>query len=151
MHLSELKTLHISQLLQMATELEIDNAQRMRKQELMFAILKKRAKQGEQKQTDFINCVAWRQNAEFITKYFQKGSMIAVQGSIQVRSYDDRNGVRRTATEIVVSSVSFCGSKAESGSQGTRSAAPQQSPAAYQAGSNEDFSSELPLDDELPF
>ena len=48
MHLSELKTLHISQLLQMATELEIDNAQRMRKQELMFAILKKRAKQGEQ-------------------------------------------------------------------------------------------------------
>lgn len=109
------------------------------------------AKQGEQKQTDFINCVAWRQNAEFITKYFQKGSMIAVQGSIQVRSYDDRNGVRRTATEIVVSSVSFCGSKAESGSQGTRSAAPQQSPAAYQAGSNEDFSSELPLDDELPF
>ena len=109
------------------------------------------AKQGEQKQTDFINCVAWRQNAEFITKYFQKGSMIAVQGSIQVRSYDDRNGVRRTATEIVVSSVSFCGSKAESGSQGTRSAAPQQPPAAYQAGSNEDFSSELPLDDELPF
>lgn len=109
------------------------------------------AKQGEQKQTDFINCVAWRQNAEFITKYFQKGSMIAVQGSIQVRSYDDRNGVRRTATEIVVSSVSFCGSKAESGSQGTRSAAPQQSSAAYQAGSNEDFSSELPLDDELPF
>ncbi len=109
------------------------------------------AKQGEQKQTDFINCVAWRQNAEFITKYFQKGSMIAVQGSIQVRSYDDRNGVRRTATEIVVSSVSFCGSKAESGSQGTRSAAPQQSPAAYQSGSNEDFSSELPLDDELPF
>lgn len=109
------------------------------------------AKQGEQKQTDFINCVAWRQNAEFITKYFQKGSMIAVQGSIQVRSYDDRNGVRRTATEIVVSSVSFCGSKAESGSQGTRSAAPQQAPAAYQSGSNEDFSSELPLDDELPF
>ena len=48
MHLSELKTLHISQLLDMATELEIDNAQRMRKQELMFAILKKRAKQGEQ-------------------------------------------------------------------------------------------------------
>ena len=48
MHLSELKTLHISQLLDMATELEIDNAQRMRKQELMFASLKKRAKQGEQ-------------------------------------------------------------------------------------------------------
>ena len=48
MHLSELKTLHISQLLDMASELEIDNAQRMRKQELMFAILKKRAKAGEQ-------------------------------------------------------------------------------------------------------
>ncbi len=109
------------------------------------------AKQGEQRQTDFINCVAWRSTAEFICRYFQKGSMIAVQGSIQVRSYEDRNGNRRTATEIIVDSASFCGSKAETGTQGSRNAAPQPAPAAFQNGSAEDFSTELPLDDELPF
>lgn len=65
-------------------------------------------------QTDFINVVAWRQTAEFVTRYFHKGSMIAVQGSIQTRKYQDRNGNSRTAFEIVAYQVSFCGSKSES-------------------------------------
>ena len=68
-------------------------------------------RQGEERQTDFINVVAWRQTADFITRYFHKGSMIAVQGSIQTRNYEDKNGNKRTAVEIVADSVSFCGSK----------------------------------------
>ena len=72
-------------------------------------------KAGEERQADFIDVVAWRQTAEFVTRYFRKGSMIAVQGSIQTRNYEDKNGNKRTAVEIVADNVSFCGSKAESG------------------------------------
>ena len=64
---------------------------------------------GEQRQADFINVVAWRQTADFVTRYFHKGSMIAVHGSIQTRNYEDRQGNKRTAFEIVASDVSFCG------------------------------------------
>ena len=76
--------------------------------------------------------------------------MIAVQGSIQIRTYDDRNGNRRYATEIVANNVSFCGSKAETGTQGARPAA-QEDPASFRTGGAADFADELPLDDELPF
>ncbi len=72
-------------------------------------------RQGEERQTDFINVVAWRQTAEFVSRYFKKGSMIAVQGSIQTRNYEDKNGNKRTAVEVIADKVSFCGSKAESG------------------------------------
>lgn len=78
------------------------------------------AKEGEERQADFINVVAWRQTAEFVTRYFHKGSMIAVQGSIQTRNYEDKNGNKRTAVEIVANTVSFCGSKAESAGQTTQ-------------------------------
>lgn len=70
-------------------------------------------KQGEEKQADFIDIVAWRQTADFVCRYFKKGSMIAVQGSIQTRNYEDKNGSKRTAVEIVADNVSFCGSKGE--------------------------------------
>lgn len=63
--------------------------------------------------TDWIDIVAWRQTAEFICKYFQNGSMIAVEGSIQTRNYEDRNGNRRTAVEVVADQVHFAESKAE--------------------------------------
>ena len=75
---------------------------------------------GEDRQTDFINVVAWRQSAEFVSRYFHKGSMIAVQGSIQTRNYEDKNGNKRTAVEIVADRVSFCGSKSESNTGSTR-------------------------------
>lgn len=71
-------------------------------------------RQGEERQTDFINCVAWRQTAVFINKYFSKGQMIALTGSLQTRNYEDKTGAKRTATEVVVDSASFCGSKSES-------------------------------------
>lgn len=61
------------------------------------------------KAADFIDIVAWRQTAEFVTRYFHKGSMIAVQGSIQTRNYEDKNGNKRTAFEVVANNVSFCG------------------------------------------
>lgn len=66
---------------------------------------------GEEQQTDFINIVAWRQTAEFITKYFQKGSMIGIEGSIQTRKYQDKNGNNRTAFEVVANNAQFVESK----------------------------------------
>ncbi|MGN0569762.1 MAG: single-stranded DNA-binding protein [Candidatus Fimenecus sp.] len=75
-------------------------------------------KQGEEKQTDFISVVAWRQTADFVTRFFKKGQMIAVQGSLQVRNYEDKNGNKRTAYDVVADNVSFCGSKNEGGSFG---------------------------------
>ena len=60
-----------------------------------------------QRQADFIDCVAWRQSAEFAAKYFQKGSPIAVQGSLQTRQYQDKNGNNRTAVEVVAGQISF--------------------------------------------
>lgn len=66
---------------------------------------------GTKRKTDFINIVAWRQTAEFISRYFLKGSMIALEGSIQSRSYEDRQGNRRTAIEVVVDQAHFCGGK----------------------------------------
>lgn len=85
------------------------------------AVDRRYQKDGE-KQADFLNVVAWRQNAEFICKYFHKGQMIAVQGSIQTRNYEDKNGNKRTAVEIVAENVSFCGSKSESDGQQTQNA-----------------------------
>ena len=66
---------------------------------------------NRKRQTDFISVVAWRKTAEFITRYFTKGQMITVEGSIQTRNYEDKNGNKRTAVEVVVSNVSFCGDK----------------------------------------
>lgn len=62
-------------------------------------------------QADFINCIAWRATADFVSKYFQKGSGIGIVGSIQSRSYEDKNGNRRYVTEVVAEEVEFVGSK----------------------------------------
>ena len=70
-------------------------------------------KDGE-KETDFINCVAWRQTANFIGSYFHKGSKIGIVGSIQTRTYDDKNGQRQYITEIVVDEAEFVESKSYS-------------------------------------
>ena len=68
-------------------------------------------KQGEERQADFINCAAWRGTADFVAKYFQKGSLIAVDGKIQTRRYQDKDGHNRTAFEVVVDNAHFAGSK----------------------------------------
>lgn len=73
------------------------------------AVQRNYAAQGGERQSDFINCVAWRQQAEFISKYFGKGRMIALEGSLRSRTYDDKNGTRHYVTEVYVDSVSFTG------------------------------------------
>lgn len=80
-----------------------------------------------QSQADWLDVVAWDRTAEFICKYFQKGSMIAVDGRLQSRQYQDKNGQNRIAVEIVANNVNFCGSK-ESTSTAPQNAA--QRPAA---------------------
>lgn len=66
-----------------------------------------------EKETDFINCVAWRQKAEFVSTYFEKGSMVVVSGRLQIRKWTDDNGNNRTTAEIVADSVYFGESKKE--------------------------------------
>lgn len=69
-------------------------------------------RQGEERKADFIDVTAWRQTAEFVSKYFQKGSMIAIEGSLQTRLYQDKQGSNRTKVEVLANNVSFCGPKA---------------------------------------
>ena len=73
----------------------------------------RKTKQGEDQKADFINCQAWRSTAEFISKYFKKGSSICLVGSIQTRSWTDNNGNKRYATEVIADEAYFVDSKAE--------------------------------------
>lgn len=68
---------------------------------------------GQERQTDFINCVAWRNTAEFISKYFRKGQRMAVAGELQQRSYTANDGSKRNVLEVVVDGAFFCESKTE--------------------------------------
>lgn len=72
------------------------------------------ARQGEQRQADFVDIVAWRQQADFVCKYFSKGSLIAINGRIQTRNYQDKNGNNRTAFAVVAENINFGGSKGTS-------------------------------------
>lgn len=69
------------------------------------------AKGSTERQADFINCVAWRQTAEFVSRYFQKGRMIALEGSLQSRNYEDKTGAKRTAYEVVADQIYFADSR----------------------------------------
>ena len=109
-------------------------------------------KQGEQRQADFITIVAWGSTTDFVSKHFSKGSMIAIQGRIQTRNYEDSNGSKRTAFEVLAREVSFCGGKNETNpGQTAAPATPTASPyvAAYVAAPG-DFE-EIPDDEDLPF
>nr|DAF79729.1 MAG TPA: Single strand binding protein [Caudoviricetes sp.] len=102
---------------------------------------------GAERQADFIDCVAWRQTAEFISRYFHKGSMIAVEGTIQTSNYTDKNGNNRKQIEVLANNVSFCGSKSESGSMDIE----PESAAKYSSADNSDFKEIVDDDDDLPF
>ena len=118
-------------------------------------------KQGEERKTDFINCVAWNKQAEFICKYFGKGSLIAIEGEIQTRQYQAKDGSNRHITEVVVSGVSFTGERREQNNSGYNSYVPannqpvyQQAPVQEQQTSYSNGASdleEMPLNDDLPF
>ena len=68
-------------------------------------------KGNAERQADFISCVAWRQTGEFISRYFQKGRMIALEGSLQTRNYEDKQGSKRTAYEVIVDQAYFADSR----------------------------------------
>lgn len=78
----------------------------------------RRYEQNGEHKADFINCVAWRQTAEFVAAYFKKGNRIALEGSLQVRSWEDDSGTKRYATEVLVEHAEFCEKKSE-GTQGS--------------------------------
>lgn len=110
-------------------------------------------KDSQNRQADFIDCVAWRQTAEFISRYFHKGSMIAVEGTIQTSNFTDKNGTKRKQIEVLANNVSFCGSKSENGVQGTQSGMdinPEPTP-SYSSVDNSDFEEIVDDDDDLPF
>lgn len=96
---------------------------------------------GEEQATDFINIVAWRNRAEFVCKYFRKGSSICVVGSIQTRSWEDQSGGKRYATDVVADEVNFVDSKSEAAPTG-QSGAYTQEQANFEA---------LAENDDLPF
>ncbi|MBO4694095.1 MAG: single-stranded DNA-binding protein [Clostridia bacterium] len=110
----------------------------------------RRYRAGEETQTDFINIVAWRQTAEFITKYFKKGNMIGIEGSIQTRKYVDKNGNNRTVFEVVASNAQFVESKKDSTpSAGNIS---DEQPASFSNAESSDFTEiDSGMDDDLPF
>lgn len=106
-------------------------------------------RRGNNAQTDFINCVAWRQTAEFVSKYFSKGSSICVVGELQQRSWEDKNGGKRYATEVIVSEALFVDSKSDA--QGVGTASPTNYiPDAYKQPQTANFEA-VSVDDDLPF
>ena len=101
-------------------------------------------KGGDERQTDFINIVAWRGTAEFVSRWFAKGQLVAVSGRIQVRNYTDRDGNKRTATEVVADECFFAESK-KSGSAQEENVPP------FAPGFSDDFEELYGEDGELPY
>ena len=116
-------------------------------------------KQGEQRQTDFFDIVAWRSSAEFASKYFRKGQLVAVNGSLQTRSYDDKNGIKRKVYEIVADNLNFADSKTPgAGGASAGMPAPTQAPVRAMPEETESYASGAPDDfaviddsEDLPF
>ena len=114
-----------------------------------FSIAINRRSRSDERQTDFINCVAWRQTAEFITNYFHKGQMIAIDGSIQTGRYQDKDGNNRTSFDVVVNNAYFTESKKDSSNSAIQNEQPS-APASFSNSDSGDFS-EISSDDDLPF
>ena len=119
-----------------------------------LAVDRRYAKEGQNK-TDFITVVAWRQTAEFISKYFDKGSAILVCGELQTRSWEDNNGNKRYATEVIATEVSFCEAKRNNTLQNQNATesdlgVSQFIPEVYRSQGTQSFE-DVNLDDNLPF
>ena len=118
-----------------------------------IAVNRSYVKQGAERQADFIDVVAWRNTAEFICKYFKKGQLMAINGSIQTRTYQDKEGKNRKAFEVIANNVYFAESK-QGGTSGGNYGAPNsyqtQEPMAYAAGDIDDFAI-IDDNDDLPF
>ena len=97
------------------------------------AVNRSYVKQGEERKADFFTVVAWRQLAEHVAKYFKKGNNIAIDGSMESRTYEDKSGAQRKAWELIAAHISFCESKRET---------PAETPTTYY---------EVPDEEEMPF
>lgn len=107
-----------------------------------LAVERNRASKGTERQTDFLDCVAWRGTAEFVSRYFKKGMQVAVTGRIQTRKWKDQNDQRRVSVEIVVDEAFFADSKRDTAVDRTE-------PRGWQS---QDVSfTELDAEDPLPF
>jgi single-strand DNA-binding protein len=105
-------------------------------------------KSSSERQTDFIGIVCWRGTAEFASRYFRKGMMVAVEGAIQARTYEDKNGNKRKAVEVVAHTVHFAEPKRKDREQEIEPPAPPVAP--YSQGDTGNFV-EIDGDDDLPF
>ncbi len=101
-------------------------------------------------QADFISCVAWRQTAEFISRYFKKGSSLCITGSIQTRTWNDNTGAKRYATEVVVDEAMFVDSRSDSAGSASYVPDAYGSP-SFSSGSEAPNFEEIKTDDDLPF
>ena len=110
------------------------------------------SREGGERKADFIDCVAWRQTGEFVSKYFAKGRMIVVDGRLEMRDWTDKDGNKRTSAEIVVANAYFGDSKRD-GDSGSYSAAPAPSYGSYAAPAPaaSDFAMLEDDDAQLPF
>jgi len=119
-----------------------------------IAVNRSYVKQGAERQADFIDIVAWRNTAEFICRYFKKGQMMAVTGSLQTRNYTDKDGKNRKAVEVLADNVYFTESKGSSSSSSPSPSeggqAYEEEKATYSSGSAEDFTV-IEDDEDLPF
>lgn len=135
-----------------------------------IAVDRSYVKQGEQRQTDFFDVVAWRQTAEFVCRNFAKGSLIAIDGQLQSRTYQTREGQNRTVIEVMADNVSFTGERRDAAPQQGYNNPPanygtppnngyqQSAPNGYQQGGyqqpqvgyQQSFA-EMPMDDDMPF
>lgn len=112
-----------------------------------LAVDRSYVKAGEERETDWIEVVCWRSTAEFVSKYFRKGQLIAVQGSIQTRNYTDKEGNKRKAVEIIADSVYFAEPKKDRQAAGTApTIEADDGPQFMQSGFEE-----VPADEDLPF
>lgn len=110
----------------------------------------RRARSSEQQpQTDFIDVVAWRQTAEFVSRFFTKGKAILVCGSLQTRTWTDNNNSKHYVTEVVAEEVQFVERKSSDGSVSQQ--APQQAAPTYSSPAADSGFEDLSADDELPF
>lgn len=109
-------------------------------------------KQTGERETDFIDCVAWGSTGEFVSKYFAKGRMAVAVGRLQIRDWTDKEGNKRRAAEVIADNVYFADSKRDGDSGGNYgSAGGYSSPASYGAPAGGQFSEVPDNDDELPF
>ena len=115
-----------------------------------IAVSRRFTRAGEQPQADFIDIVCWRQQAEFVTRYFTKGKPILICGSIQTRTWTDKDNNKRYSTEVVADEVSFVERKSDSTSFSRDFETAQQAPSYSSPKANSSFE-ELSADDELPF